>query len=213
MRQPVGHAELLYTVESALPRHGLTKVSEAHGLTHSGARYFGLIEVSGPRHGAEYVNVLGIRNSHDKRLPVGLVAGNQVLVCSNLAFVGEIKVIRKHTAFVRRDLSALIDRAMELLLARWHDQDRRIERYKDCGLSDRDAHDLTIRALDRRVICGSQIPGVLAEWREPRHEAFRPRVVWSWFNSVTDRLKNNLSLLPKRTGALYQLCDAFAGVN
>ena len=209
--QPVAHAELLAAVESALPRYGLSKVSEAHGLTHSGLRYFGLLEVQGPQHSAEYVNVLGIRNSHDKRLPVGLVAGNQVLVCSNLAFVGEIKVFRKHTSFILRDLPMLIGRAMEQLLARWHDQDRRIERYQARALSDRDAHDLTIRALDKQVICGSQIPKVLAEWREPRHEAFKPRTVWSFFNAVTEHLGGNLPLLPRRTEGLYRVCDAFAG--
>ena len=107
----------------------------------------------------------------------------------------------------------LIGRAMEQLLARWHDQDRRIERYKDCALSDRDAHDLTIRALDQHVICGSLIPKVLSEWRHPRHAAFQPRSVWSFFNAVTEHLKGNLPLLPCRTAALHGLCDAFAGVN
>lgn len=211
--RPIAHAELLTQVESALPRYGLSKVSEAHGLSHNGARYFGLIEVRGPAHSVEFVHVLGIRNSNDKRFPAGLVAGNQVLVCSNLAFVGEIRVARKHTSFIRRDLPMLIGRAMEQLLTRWHDQDRRIERYKDCLLSDRDAHDMTIRALDQHVICGSLIPKVLAEWREPHHAAFQPRTVWSWFNSVTENLKNNLPLLPRRTEALYGLCDNFAGAN
>ena len=211
--QPIAHTELLAQVESALPRYGLTKVSEAHGLTHDGARYFGLIEVRGPQHSEEYIQVIGVRNSHDKRLPAGLVAGNQVLICSNLAFAGEVKVFRKHTSFILRDLPMLIGRAMEQLLARWHDQDRRIERFKNRSLSDRDAHDLIIRALDRGVICGSQIPKVLSEWREPHYAAFQPRTLWSWFNSVTEHLKGNLPLLPRRTTALYGLCDNFAGVN
>jgi hypothetical protein len=209
----VAHAELLAEVESALPRYGLTKVSEAHGLTHDQARYFGLLEVQGPQHSAEYVQVIGIRNSHDKRLPIGLIAGNQVLICSNLAFVGEIKVVRKHTSFALRDLPMLIGRSMEQLLARWHDQDRRIERFKACRLSDRDAHHLVIGALDRSIICGSQIPKVLSEWREPRHAAFQPRTVWSWFNSLTEHMKGNLPLLPRRTAALYGLCDQFAGLS
>jgi hypothetical protein len=34
-------------------------------------------------------NVLGLRNSHDKRFPAGLVGGSAVFVCDNLAFSGE----------------------------------------------------------------------------------------------------------------------------
>ena len=98
-------------------------------------------------------------------------------------------------------------------MARWHDQDRRIERFKNSSLSDRVAHQLTIGALDRGVICGSQIPKVLHEWREPQYAAFQRRTLWSWFNSVTEHLKGNLPLLPRRTAALYGLCDAFVGEN
>jgi hypothetical protein len=32
-------------------------------------------------------------------------------------------------------------------------------------------HDLTIHALDRVVICGSQAPNVLHEYREPPHSS------------------------------------------
>ncbi len=211
--QPIAHAELLAHVESALPRYGLTRISEAFGLSHGGARFFGLLEVEGPRHSNEYVQVIGIRNSHDKRLPAGLIAGAEITICSNLAFIGAIRVFRRHTSLIRAHLPLLINQAVEKLLARWNDQDKKIECYKGCPLSDRDAHDLTIRALDQHVICGSQIPKVLSEWREPRYAAFQPRSLWSWFNSVTEHLKGNLPLLPRRTTALYGLCDNFAGVN
>lgn len=211
--QPIAHAELLAHVESALPLYGLSKVSEAFGLSHGGARFFGLLEVEGPRHSDEYAQVIGIRNSHDKRLPAGLIAGSEITICSNLAFVGAIRVFRRHTSRIRAHLPLLINQAVEQLLARWNDQDQKIECYKGCFLSDRDAHDLTIRALDRGVICGSLIPKVLTEWRHPRHEAFRPRSVWSFFNAVTEHLKGNLPLLPRRTAALHALCDGFAGVN
>ncbi len=66
---------------------------------------------------------------------------------------------------------------------------------EDSRLSDAKAHDLTVRALDNGVICASRIPELLHEWREPRHEAFRPRTVWSWFNAATEILKGRLDRL------------------
>jgi hypothetical protein len=58
------------------------------------------------------------------------------------------------------------------------------------------------------------IPAVLHEWREPRHDAFEARNVWSLFNSVTEALKEgNLNELPKSTEALHGLPDFAVGLN
>jgi len=39
---------------------------------------------------------IGIRNSYDKSMSSGLVVGSTVIVCDNLMFVGDIKVMREH---------------------------------------------------------------------------------------------------------------------
>ncbi len=211
--QPIPHSLLLQQVEATLPRFGMRVVNQAHGLSHDGDRYFGLLEIANGSNHPDYSRVLGIRNSHDKRFPAGLVLGNQVLVCDNLSFSGEIKVARKHTSMILNDLPLMINDAVGRLHDSWHEQDRRIVRYKDSILPDAVMHDLTIHALDHGVICGSQVPKVLHEYREPRHEAFWPKNVWSWFNACTEVLKGNLNLLPDRTQRLHQLCDAHVGLN
>ena len=210
--RPIPHEQYVRQVEWELPRYGLDIVQEAHALTHDGTRYFGLIQVQNGCSNPDYTWVLGLRNSHDKTLTAGLVAGSQVFVCDNLAFSGEVSISRKHTSFIMRDLPALVGNALGRLLLMFKSQDQRVERYKSIQLGDADAHDLTIKALDSGVVCASRIPEVLKEWREPRHAAFEPRTVWSWFNATTEVLKGALHVLPKRTQALYQLCDDFAGV-
>lgn len=212
--QPIPHIELLETVEDTLQRNGLTIANQAFGLTHDNDRFFGLMQVSNGSDNPEYTRVLGLRNSHDKRLPAGLVCGSQVLVCSNLAFSGEIKISRKHTVFIMRDLPVLVEETVEHLTATWNELDNQIGRYKETRLSDRNAHDLTIKAMDRQVICASIIPKVIREWREPKHEAaFAARNVWSWFNAVTETIKGSLQMLPTRTQALHRLCDEFVCRN
>ena len=211
--RPIPHEEYVRQVEWELPRYGLDVVQEAHALTHDGTRYFGLIQVQNGCNSPDYSWVLGLRNSHDKTLTAGLVAGSQVFVCDNLSFSGEVSISRKHTPNILRDLPGLVDSALTRLLGLLRFQDQRVERYKSVQLGDADAHDLTIKALDSGVVCASRIPDVLREWREPRHSAFEPRTAWSWFNAVTEHLKGNLPLLPRRTVALYRLCDGFAGVN
>ena len=137
-----------------------------------------------------------------------------MFVCDNLSFSGEVQFARKHTRFINRDLPQLTERAIGLLLAKWHDQDKRIEAYKESEIDDAEAHDLIIRACDVGVCSNRLIPAVLHEWREPRHQEFQERDVWSLFNSFTEALKDgNLAELPKRTEALHGLLDVAVGLN
>ena len=209
---PIPHETYVHQIESALPQFGLFVVQEAHALTHDSSRYFGLMEVRNGCTNPDYTWVLGLRNSHDKSLPAGLVAGSQVFVCDNHAFSGEVSISRKHTTFIMRDLPGLVGNALTRLLDLFHFQDQRVERYMETRLGDAEAHDLTVRALDSGVVCASRIPDLLQEWRKPRHASFEPRTVWSWFNATTEVLKGALHVLPKRSQALYKLCDDFVGV-
>jgi hypothetical protein len=204
--QPIPHQDLLTLVEHTLPRYNMRVVEQAHAITHDGMRYFGLLQIANGSEHPDYSWVLGLRNSHDKRLPAGLVLGSQVFVCDNLSFHGEIAISRKHTTGILRDLPGLVHDAVGQLSRNWHAQDQRIERYKQRSLSPLEAHDLTIRALDDEVICGSMVPKVLKEWRQPRHDDFRPRNLWSWFNACTETLKGNLGMLPQRTRRLNTIC-------
>ncbi len=211
--RPIPHMTLIRKVEKTLAGNQLTIGSQAHSLTHDGARYFGLMEIRSHFADEDYCWVLGLRNSHDKTFPAGIVAGASVLVCDNLSFSGEIKLARKHTRFIVRDLPFLVERAIGQLLQKWYDLDERIDRYRSFDLNEQSAHDLIIRATDVGACPNRLVPTILKEWREPRYEDFQPRNVWSLFNAFTQALKGNLIELPKRTEALHGLLDSHVGMN
>ena len=210
---PIPHILLIEEVERALKTNGLKIVNQAHSLTHDQSRYFGLIEVQNGSVHEDYAYVLGLRNSHDKRFPAGLVAGATVFVCDNLSFSGEIKIARKHTRFIIRDIPALTQEAIGRLMQKWHHQDERIAAYKAKNVNDKTAHDLIIRSTDVGAATPRQIPNILKEWREPRHQEFQSRNLWSLFNSFTEVAKGNLIELPRRTERLHGLMDSFVGLN
>ena len=188
-------------------------VNQAHSLSQDGMRYFGLVHVANGKESNEHAWVMGIRNSHDKTFPAGIVAGTQVFVCDNLSFGGEVKFARKHTRFILRDLPLIAERAVARLVEKWHTQEKRIAVYKEHKVADRDAHDLLIRALDIGVIGSRAVLPVLGQWREPVHEAFAPRTAWSCFNAFTEAMKgDNLQILPRRTEALHGLFDGYCGL-
>ena len=212
---PIPHIGLIRQVQQALAAAHLRIGTQAHSLTHDGMRYFGLMEVHGHQLDREdYSLVMGLRNSHDKRFPAGIVTGSSVFVCDNLSFSGEIELSRKHTRFITRDLPQLVSRAVGLLGEKWYQQDRRIEAYKRIQVGEEVAHDLVIRSVDAGVCANSYIPDVLQEWRKPKHEVFEQRNVWSLFNSFTEALKQgSLAELPKRTQALHGLLDSHVGLG
>ena len=80
-------------------------------------------------------------------------------------------------------------------------------------LTDKAAHDLLIRAVDCRAIMPTVLPEVIRYWREPLHEEFRPRTVWSLFNAFTEQFKAvNPHVAAKRSQALHGLCDSVCGL-
>lgn len=211
---PLPHRALLEEVQTQLEGCGFAIGRESHALSHDGARYFGVMEVKLPEQPArDYAWVVGLRNSHDKTFPAGLVAGTSVFTCDNLAFSGEVKISRKHTRFAYRDLRHLTARAVGKLGDKFRHLDRRIDAYRDAAVADWFAHDLLIRAVDCLAITPSQLPRVVAEWRSPHHSEFRPRNLWSLFNAFTETYKGqNPATVMHRSEALHGLFDGVVGL-
>ena len=212
---PLAHRALLDEVQTQLETAGFSIGRESHALSHEGRRYFGVMEVQQPgQDERDYAWVVGLRNSHDKTFPAGLVAGTSVFTCDNLAFSGEVKISRKHTRFAYRDLRNLTARAVGRLGDKFRSLDKRIDAYRDELIQDWRAHDLIIRAVDCRVITTSQVPKVVDEWRNPSHREFRPRNLWSLFNAFTEAYKGqNPAITMNRSEALHGLCDGVVGLQ
>ncbi len=160
------------------------------------------------------MELVGIRNSHDKTFPAGLVAGTKVFCCHNLCFRGEVQIARKHTRFAERDLRHLTARAMGQLGNKRESRGHRILRYNETTIHDQRAHDIVIRALDAGAITTTQVPDVIREWREPSHSQFQPRTALSLFNAMTEVHKRvNPHTACRRGKALYGLFDSETGVH
>lgn len=211
---PIPHHTLLAGVEDVLTRTGFTVVNQSHGLTRDGCRYFGLLQIANGHNPDLFSLVVGVRNSHDKCFPAGLVIGASVFVCDNLSFSGEVKLARKHTVHVHRDLPQLVERAVGQLGHLRQTQEERFLTYQQHEIRDHQAHDLIIQAMDARIVPVTTIPDVLTEWRTPRHPEFASggKTAWRLFNGFTEILKGNIDMLPRRTQALHGLLDSACGL-
>ena len=205
---PVAHGDVVRMVEQSLTTTGMEVTNSSFALAAGGARMFGVITLAG---GTDYATVIGVRNSHDKSFPVSFCLGSRVFVCDNLAFSAEVVVKTKHSRLVLDRLPRLVNEGVARLVDQRGHQHKRIEAYKQVevkGLAH--LHDLTLRSYRAGAIPARAIADVLNEYDSPRHPEFQEPTLWSFFNSVTEVLKE-YGDLPRRTQRLHGVADAECG--
>ena len=208
--RPISHSDFLETVEKGLDGVGLTVDKKSYGLSHDDNRMFSLFELSRDNgENGTFKNVLGIRNAHDKAFSAGLVCGSKVFVCDNLAFSGEIKMNRKHTTNILRDLPNLVYHMIGKVVDGWLNQEARYEGYQDTNLDQSGADEIIGAALRNDAIPPSKHSKVLNEWNKPSHDEFAPRTAWSMFNAFTEVMKSSPAQLTKRSIKLHKVFDEF----
>lgn len=198
---PVPYDRFVEEVELHIPRFGLAVRSSEFALAREGSQMFGVLTCSNGHGSTEYGLAIGLRNSYDRSLSVGLVAGTRVFCCDNLAFSGEVKMSRKHTAHVFRDLPDLIYRMLSQVSSMRERIDAEMAAMKAMQLERRQAHHLMIQAIKGGVLVASRLPLVIEAWELPHHEEFVPRTAWSLFNAFTE-VQKSLSARAQMEGSL-----------
>jgi hypothetical protein len=187
---PVPYGRFVEEVELHVPRFGLKILSSQYALAREGGQMFGVLTCTNGHNAGDYALAIGLRNSYDRSLSVGLVAGTRVFCCDNLAFSGEVQMYRKHTANVFRDLPDLIYRMLSQVTVLKARTDEEIAGMKALPTSQERAHHLMIEAVQANVLSASRLPKVIEAWEDPRHEEFAPRTAWSLFNAFTEIQKD-----------------------
>ncbi len=186
---PVPYGRFLEEIELHVPRFGLTVTDRRFALARDSNQMFGVLTCRNGGPDTDYALAIGVRNSYDRSLSVGLVAGARVFCCDNLAFSGEVQVARKHTVHVFRDLPDLIYRMLSQVGSIRDRTSHEIETMKATTITDERAHHLMVAAVRRRVVPASWLPKVIRAWDTPQHEQFEPRTAWSLYNAFTDVMK------------------------
>ncbi len=206
--RPVPHAEVAELALRESARRNWDVVSEEYGLGSGESKMFGVLRFS-PHGRPDFTRALGVRNSHDKSLAVGITAGISIMCCSNLAFSGEIVIHRRHTAGI--ELGGLMGGVFDRLEESFIRLERNADGLKLKAISIDDARRIIVVAAEMKAIPSCDIIPVLDEFRKPRHEEFKARTRWSLLNAFTETAKKyspaRFDLCQRRLSTLFRLND------
>lgn len=203
---PIAHFRVVDLVKSTLGMYGHEVVEETHAIDFDGMRYFGLLQLRSSYTG--YTDTVGLRNANDKAFPCGIGFGSQVFVCSNLAFMADHVIKRRHTANLKRDLPGIVGELIEPLALHREAQAKTFQHYRQVMLTD-EAADHAILDLYREGVLNIQrVPEVMREWATPSYPDLEAPSAWRLFNAVTLTLKGRVMDNPDATPKLHRIIDA-----
>ncbi len=201
---PVHHGDVIRAIKEAIGVVGMEIVRSEYVLGQDGMRMFGVYDLS--QGTSELSWSIGIRNSMNKSMSLGITAGTRVFVCENLCFSGEFLAFRKHTSGLDTDeLAFLAYKSMRNMIPRltafqkWH------EGLKNYPLTEQDAKILLVEIITNSVIPASKFHQFNDLYGNVYDDS-----LWGFHEATTDVLRgSNLMNLPKKNQALNQVINNF----
>jgi hypothetical protein len=186
--KPIPHIEVVDALVETLGFRNISVVREEFAASDDGMRMFGVMELETSFNGCRFA--VGLRNSNDKSLRLGLTVGYRVFVCDNLAFTGDFTpVLAKHTKNYNMldSLSIGVDRMQR----NFGPMVEQVENWKAERIDDRDAKNVIYEAFIEGAL---EVPKHLARsvhdhYFNPVHEDFAGRTQWSLSNAFTSAFK------------------------
>jgi hypothetical protein len=186
--QPVPHHQIVEALVETLSFRHIGVVNEEYAASADGMKMFGVLDLEAQMEGCRFS--IGIRNSHDKSLRLGLTAGLRVFVCSNMAFSGDFTpVLAKHSkSFNLIDTLAV---GVDRIQRNFEPLQRQVETWKKTQITDETAKLIFYSAF---IDCKLEAPrGLLPEvhrlYFEPQYPEFSARTMWSLSNAFTSAFK------------------------
>ena len=191
---PVSHTDFVDNVKDIAGRvlTGYSLHKEQYGIAKEGKQMFGTLtyrkqwDISSSQ---DMGLSIGIRNSYDKSMSLGICGGASVFVCENLMMSGEITMMRKHSGAILEELKGLIFNVVINSEGKFRTLHADAQAFKQRDLTDRLAYGTMGRLYGNGVFTERMLPIVKREWNKPSHEAFEGNTVWGFYNACTEALK------------------------
>ena len=201
---PIPHYRVVDLIAHSLGFFGHEIVERDFGVTEDGMRFFGVLTLRSPYTG--YTDTVGLRNSHDKKFPIGVGFGSRTFVCDNLAFIADQVIRRKHTTNAKRDLPGLIAELIEPLQLTREKQHRAFLAYQQTPVTEVQADHGIMSMYREGVINVKRVAEVDEQWQRPTFD-WGGKTAWRLFNAATYALTGRVVENSDATPKLHTIID------
>ena len=184
--KPIAHHTLVEQLAETLSFRHINVTSDEYVVSPDGMKMFGLLQLDATFLDCRFS--IGIRNAHDKSMRLGLVAGYNVLVCSNMSFQGDFTpVLAKHSKHF--DLQDALTIGVDRIQRNWQPLQHALETRRTTEISDDNARLMIYDAFLQGKFPIKLMKPVDQEYFNPSYEEFKPKTLWSLENSFTTAFK------------------------
>jgi len=186
--RPVSHHQIIEALLETLSFRHIQVTRDEYAVSLDGMRMFGVLDLE-----TEYRGVcfsIGIRNANDKSMRLALTVGYRVLVCDNMAFMGDFTpVMHKHTR--KLDLVDVVSIGVDKIQRNFEPLRHQILGWQEQGLEDAKAKLIIYNAFVETALSAPKhlVHKVHHHYFQPEYEDFRPRTLWSLSNAFTTAFK------------------------
>jgi len=215
---PIPHSYFLNTIREQIESSGMEVTRNNVYVNFNGNKLVGFTSVkfrgveTDPDFGLEMM--LGYQNSYDKSMVAALVAGLNVMICSNGCIGGDMLTFkRKHTGTIEQELVQKTREAITSMRDGFSHLVLEVDIMRDYELTPKQkAEIMGVMYFEKELISPNQLSIVKREMKESPH--FRGNTLWDLYNNVTESLKTSHTLNHiKDHIALHKfMCDV-AGIN
>jgi hypothetical protein len=208
--QPLAHHEIVDALLETLSFRHIHVTSDEYAVSLDGMRMFGVLCLETEFRGVRFA--IGIRNANDKSMRFALTVGYKVLVCDNMAFMGDfMPVFHKHTRWL--DLIEVVSIGVDKIQRNFEPLKKQISDWQLRPMIDEVAKVIIYNAFfeDRLPIPRHLAQAVHKLYFQPELEEFQPRTLWSLSNAFTSAFKKlNPMAQFKATAKLAVYLDKFS---
>lgn len=182
---------------------------DSYALSSDGQKMFGVITYRkiNPRPDEELKLAVGLRNSYNKTMSADIVLGSTVLVCDNLVFSGDIKVMRKHQGEdMHEELHDQIVTAIYKSQHNFHQISQDVQAMKERPMNQHEKYAFIGLLTGEGILSPTQSTAAFKELWKPSHPEFEMDTLWAGYNCATEALKSSpVDKIIQRHSELHKL--------
>jgi len=186
--KPVAHKHIIDGIQERLYKNNLHIVKKQYRSARNNEKLIGIFDIEANNQDLQFR--FGFKNSYDKSISLGIVAGTSVIICSNGMMSGEIVYMRKHTGTIVSDMNSKMDIVINQLTSTLNDHIIDMKLMRNIAMDNTERDKFLGKVFFRdKIISPNQATALITELEEPEFKEFSENNLWGMYNKMTHVLK------------------------